>query len=402
MKQAYIFDAVRTPRGRGKADGSLHSSRPITLAAECLKAIRDRNNLNTQLVDDVILGCVTPIGEQGGDVAKAAALHADYHQSVAGVTLNRFCGSGLEAINQAATNIMSGQFDLQVAGGVECMSRIAMGSDGGALMIDPELSFKVGFVPQGIGADLIATLRGYTREDVDRFAIESQKKAAIAWEEKRFQKSIIPIKDSLGRILLDRDEHMRPDTTFEKISQLKPAFLELGEKWGLDSVAYKKYPRVESIQHVHHAGNSSGIVDGAAAVLIGSEEMGIELKLKPRARIISMAAVGSEPTIMLTGPAPATLKALARANMKASDIDLYEVNEAFAAVVMNFRDELEIPDSKINVNGGAIALGHPLGATGAMLMSTLIDELERTKKRFGCITLCIGGGMGIATIIERI
>ncbi|PJB53011.1 MAG: acetyl-CoA C-acyltransferase, partial [Bdellovibrio sp. CG_4_9_14_3_um_filter_39_7] len=306
------------------------------------------------------------------------------------------------AINQAATNIMSGQFDLQVAGGVECMSRIAMGSDGGALMIDPELSFKVGFVPQGIGADLIATLRGYTREDVDRFAIESQKKAAIAWEEKRFQKSIIPIKDSLGRILLDRDEHMRPDTTFEKISQLKPAFLELGEKWGLDSVAYKKYPRVESIQHVHHAGNSSGIVDGAAAVLIGSEEMGIELKLKPRARIISMAAVGSEPTIMLTGPAPATLKALARANMKASDIDLYEVNEAFAAVVMNFRDELEIPDSKINVNGGAIALGHPLGATGAMLMSTLIDELERTKKRFGCITLCIGGGMGIATIIERI
>jgi len=402
MKQAYIFDAVRTPRGRGKADGSLHSSRPITLAAECLKAIRDRNNLNTQLVDDVILGCVTPIGEQGGDVAKAAALHADYHQSVAGVTLNRFCGSGLEAINQAATNIMSGQFDLQVAGGVKCMSRIAMGSDGGALMIDPELSFKVGFVPQGIGADLIATLRGYTREDVDRFAIESQKKAAIAWEEKRFQKSIIPIKDSLGRILLDRDEHMRPDTTFEKISQLKPAFLELGEKWGLDSVAYKKYPRVESIQHVHHAGNSSGIVDGAAAVLIGSEEMGIELKLKPRARIISMAAVGSEPTIMLTGPAPATLKALARANMKASDIDLYEVNEAFAAVVMNFRDELEIPDSKINVNGGAIALGHPLGATGAMLMSTLIDELERTKKRFGCITLCIGGGMGIATIIERI
>jgi len=402
MKQAYIFDAVRTPRGRGKADGSLHSSRPITLAAECLKAIRERNNLNTQLVDDVILGCVTPIGEQGGDVAKAATLHADFHQSVAGVTLNRFCGSGLEAINQAATNIMSGQFDLEIAGGVECMSRIAMGSDGGALMIDPELSFKVGFVPQGIGADLIATLRGYTREDVDKFAIESQRKAAIAWEEKRFLHSIIPIKDSLGRILLDRDEHMRPDTTLEKISQLKPAFLELGEKWGLDSVAYKKYPRVESIQHVHHAGNSSGIVDGAAAVLIGSEEMGIDLKLKARARIVSMAVVGSEPTIMLTGPAPATLKALAKANMKASDIDLYEVNEAFAAVVMNFRDELEIPDSKINVNGGAIAMGHPLGATGAMLMSTLIDELERQKKRFGCVTLCIGGGMGIATIIERV
>lgn len=402
MKQAYIFDAVRTPRGRGKADGSLHSSRPITLAAECLKAIRDRNQLNTQLVDDVILGCVTPIAEQGGDVAKAAALHADYHQSVAGVTLNRFCGSGLEAINQAATNIMSGQFDLEIAGGVECMSRIAMGSDGGALMIDPELSFKVGFVPQGIGADLIATLKGYTREDVDRFAIESQKKAAIAWEQKRFQHSVISIKDSLGRVLLDRDEHMRPDTTLEKISQLKPAFLELGEKWGLDSVAFKKYPKVESIQHVHHAGNSSGIVDGAAAVLIGSEEMGRELKLKPRARIVSMAVVGSEPTIMLTGPAPATLKALAKANMKASDIDLYEVNEAFAAVVMNFRDELEIPDSKINVNGGSIAMGHPLGATGAMLMSTLIDELERTQKRFGCVTLCIGGGMGIATIIERV
>lgn len=402
MNDAFIFDAVRTPRGRGKSDGSLHSTRPVTLAAECLKALRDRNKIDTKLIDDVILGCVTPIGEQGGDIAKAAALHADYDYSVAGVTLNRFCASGLEAINQAATNIMSGQFDCMVAGGVECMSRIAMGSDGGALMIDPELAFKVGFVPQGIGADLIATLRGYSREQVDQFAIESQQKADLAWRENRFQKSIIPIKDSIGRMLLDRDEHMRPESTLAKLSELKPAFLELGEKWGLDSIALKKYPHVEKLSHVHHAGNSSGIVDGAAALLIGGQKIADELKLKPRARIVSMAVVGSEPTIMLTGPAPATLKALARANMKPSDIDLYEVNEAFAAVVMHFRDELDIDPSKINVNGGAIAMGHPLGATGAMLMGTLIDELERSKKRFGCVTLCIGGGMGIATIIERV
>ncbi|GAB4014641.1 MAG: acetyl-CoA C-acetyltransferase [Bdellovibrio sp.] len=402
MNDAFIFDAVRTPRGRGKSDGSLHSTRPVTLAAECLKALRDRNQIDTKLIDDVIIGCVTPIGEQGGDVAKAAALHADYDHSVAGVTLNRFCASGLEAINQAATNIMSGQFDCMVAGGVECMSRISMGSDGGALMIDPELAFKVGFVPQGIGADLIATLRGYTREQVDQFAIESQKKAEIAWKENRFHKSVLTIKDSIGRTLLDRDEHMRPDSTLAKLSELKPAFLELGEKWGLDSIALKKYPHVEKVHHVHHAGNSSGIVDGAAAVLIGGQKIADELKLKPRARIVSMAVVGSEPTIMLTGPAPATLKALARANMKPSDIDLFEVNEAFAAVVMHFRDELDIDPAKINVNGGAIAMGHPLGATGAMLMGTLIDELERTKKKFGCVTLCIGGGMGIATIIERV
>lgn len=402
MKTVYIYDVVRTPRGRGKKEGKLHTVRPIHLARTVLESIRVRNNLDTSLVNDVVLGCVTQVGEQGGCIAKSAALYAGYDDSVSAFTLNRFCGSGLEAINQAASSIMTGYYDMIVAGGVEAMSRIPIGSDGGAWMIDPDVATKTHFVPQGISADLIATLGGYSRNDVDSFAVQSQKKAAIAWEENRFEKSIIPVVDQNGITILDKDEHLRPDTTVESLNGLKPSFLEMGTKYGFDSIAIQKYPTISEINHIHHAGNSSGIVDGSSVALLGSEEMGVRAGLKPRAKIKSFSMVSTEPTIMLTGPAPATKKALQAAGMTIADIDLIEINEAFASVVLRFIDEMGADISKVNVNGGAIAMGHPLGATGAMLLGTVLDELERQNKSTGLITLCIGGGMGIATIIERV
>jgi acetyl-CoA C-acetyltransferase len=401
MKKVMIFDAVRTPRGRGKPNGKLHTSRPIHLSQAVLQSIQQRNNLDTSYVNDVILGCVSQTSEQGGCIAKSAALYAGYHESVSGFTLNRFCGSGLEAINQAASSIMSGYYDLIVAGGVESMSRVPIGSDGGAWMIDPDVASKTNFIPQGISADLIATLGNFSRKDVDKFAVASQKKAAIAWEEKRFT-SIIPVKDQNGTILLDRDEHMRPETTLVSLGNLKASFHDMGTKYGFDEVAKLKYPQVEKINHVHHAGNASGIVDGASVALLGSEEIGKNLGLKPRAIIKSFSMVSRDPTIMLTGPAPACEKALKSCGMTLDDIDLIEINEAFASVVLHFIREMKADEDKINVNGGAIAFGHPLGATGAMLLGTVLDELERQDKSTGMITLCIGGGMGISTIIERI
>lgn len=401
MKNAVIFDAVRTPRGRGKKDGQLHTARPIHLAKTVLESIKERNDLDTSKVNDVVLGCVSQVSEQGGCIAKSATLYAGYDERVSGYTLNRFCGSGLEAINQAASSVMSGYYDLIVAGGVESMSRIPIGSDGGAWMIDPDVATRTSFVPQGISADLIATLGGFSRQDVDEFAVHSQTKAAQAWEEKRFQ-SIVPVLDHNGFVLLDRDEHMRPGTTVESLSGLKPSFFDMGTKYGFDEVAKLKYPQVENINHVHHAGNSSGIVDGAAVALIGSEEIGKDLGLKARARIKSFSMISTEPTIMLTGPAPACEKALKSAGMTLNDIDLIEINEAFASVVLHFIREMKADPDKVNVNGGAIAMGHPLGATGAMLMGTIMDELERQDKSTGMVTLCIGGGMGISTIIERI
>ncbi|TBW53310.1 acetyl-CoA C-acetyltransferase [Marinobacter halodurans] len=398
--EAYIFDAVRTPRGRGKKDGSLHSVKPITLLTTILKALQARNDLDTRQVDDIVMGCVTAVGDQGADIAKTAALAAQWDEVVAGVTLNRFCASGLEAVNLAAMKVRSGWEDLVVAGGVEAMSRVPMGSDGGAWASDPETNLNTGFMPQGIGADLIATIEGFSREDVDRFAVNSQKKAAAAWENGHFRNSIVPVTDQNGVLILDRDEHVRAGTTLESLSQLKPSFQMMGEM-GFDGVAREKYHDVERINHVHHAGNSSGIVDGATALLIGSEAKGRELGLKPRARILSTAVTGTDPTIMLTGPAPATRKALAKAGLTADQIDLFEVNEAFASVVMRFQRELDVPDEKVNVNGGAIAMGHPLGATGAMILGTLLDELERREQCYGLATLCVGGGMGIATVIER-
>ncbi|PAV26332.1 acetyl-CoA C-acetyltransferase [Tamilnaduibacter salinus] len=397
---AYIFDAVRTPRGRGKKDGSLHSVKPISLLTTVLKALENRNELDTKQVDDIVMGCVTAIGDQGADIAKTAALAADWDDVVAGVTLNRFCASGLEAVNLAAMKVRSGWEDLVVAGGVESMSRVPMGSDGGAWATDPATNLHTGFMPQGIGADLIATLEGLSREDVDNFAVQSQKKAANAWENGYFKRSIIPVTDQNGVTILDRDEHVRGSTSLESLSQLKPSFQQIGEM-GFDGVAREKYHHVEKIEHVHHAGNSSGMVDGATALLIGSEEKGRAMGLTPRARIISTAVTSTDPTIMLTGPAPASRKALEKAGLTAEDIDLFEVNEAFASVVMRFQRELSVPDEKINVNGGAIAMGHPLGATGAMILGTLLDELERRDQRYGLATLCVGGGMGIATIIER-
>jgi len=399
--EAYIFDAVRTPRGRGKKDGSLHSVKPITLLTTVLNALQQRNNLDTSQVDDIVLGCVTAVGDQGADIAKTAALAADWDESVSGVTLNRFCASGLEAVNLAAMKVRSGWEDLIVAGGVESMSRIPMGSDGGAWAMDPHTNMHTGFMPQGIGADLIATLDGFSREDVDGFAVKSQQKAANAWKNGYFTKSIVPVTDQSGVVILDSDEHIRGDTTVESLSGLKPSFQMMGEM-GFNSVAREKYHYVETINHVHHAGNSSGMVDGATCLLIGSEAKGKALGLKPRARIVATAVTSTDPTIMLTGPAPATRKALEKAGMTVDQIDLFEVNEAFAAVVMRFQKELSIPDEKVNVNGGAIAMGHPLGATGAMIVGTLLDELERRDLRFGLATLCVGGGMGIATIIERV
>ena len=401
MAEAYIYDAVRTPRGRGKKDGSLHEITALSLATQVLEALRDRNGLDTEGVDDVILGCVTPVGEEGGDIARAAVLGADYAQTTAGVQVNRFCASGLEACNMAAAKVISGEADMAIGGGVESMSRVVMGSDGGAWAIDPSAAFKNYFVPQGISADLIATLYGFSRDDVDAYAVESQKRAAKAWDEGRFQRSVVPVKDQLGLPILDQDEHMRPDTSMQSLASLKPSFAQFGEM-GFDAVAIQRYPEVERIDHVHHAGNSSGVVDGAAAVLIGSKAAGEAQGLKPRARIRGMASIGSEPSIMLTGPSIVTEKLLRKLGMSVGDIDLYELNEAFAAVVLRYMQALDIPHDRINVNGGAIAMGHPLGATGAMILGTVLDELERSGKGTALVTLCIGGGMGTATVIERV
>jgi len=400
--EALILDAVRTPRGRGRPDGSLHPIAPIHLTAQTLAAIRDRNELDTSKVDDVVLGCVSPLGEQGGNIARIGAMVAGYDQSVPGRQLNRFCASGLEAVNTMAAQIMAGQADMGIAGGVESMSRVPMGSDGGAWSTDPRIAYSSYFVPQGIGADLIATVEGFTRADVDAYAAESQRRAAAAWAEGRFARSILPVRDVLGRVVLDRDEHMRPDTTIESLAGLKPAFEAIGDKGGFDVVAQMRYPQVERIEHVHTAGNSSGIVDGASAVLLATEEAARQAGIKPRARIVAFASTGTEPTIMLTGPGPASRKALERAGMSVRDIDLFEVNEAFASVVMRFMREMEVPHDRVNVNGGAIALGHPLGASGAMILGTVLDELERRDLNTALITLCVGAGMGTATIIERV
>lgn len=401
MTEAYIFDAVRTPRGKGKKDGALHEVKPITLLTGLLQALQSRNALNTDQVEDVLVGCVTPVGDQGSDIAKTAALAAGWSWNASGVQLNRFCASGLEAVNLAAAKVRSGWEDLVVAGGVESMSRVPMASDGGAWACDPETSLNTDFVPQGIGADLIATLDGYSRADVDAFAVASQQKAAAARAAGHFKRSIVPVTDRNGLVILAEDEFIKPATTVDSLSALRPSFEMMGSM-GFDSVALQKYPQVEKIHHVHHAGNSSGIVDGAGLMLIGSAAKGKELGLTPRARVVATALTGSDPTIMLTGPAPATRKALAKAGLSIDDIDLFEVNEAFAAVVMRFMNELNVPADKVNVNGGAIAMGHPLGATGAIILGTLLDELERRNLKRGLATLCIGGGMGIATIIERV
>jgi acetyl-CoA C-acetyltransferase len=402
MTDAYIYDAVRSPRGKGRADGALHEITPISLASQVLAALRDRSGLDTTLLDDVILGCVTPIGEQGADIARVAAMHAGYAESVPGKQINRFCASGLEAVNSAAAAVMSGQSDLVVGGGIESMSRVPMGADGGAWAIDPAVAYRHYFVPQGVSADLIATLDGYTREQLDAYAVESQRRAAAAWQSGWFARSIVPIRDVIGQVLLDRDEYLRPGTTLGDLAALKPAFTVPGEQGGFDAVALQRYPEIESIRHVHTAGNSSGIVDGAAAVLVGNRKMGRKLGIKPRARIRGFASIGSEPTIMLTGPAAASRKALKRAGMASTDIDLWEINEAFAAVVLRYLRDMDLPADRVNVNGGAIALGHPLGATGAIVLGMLLDELERRDLGTGLVTLCIGAGMGTATIIERV
>lgn len=401
MTDALIFDAIRTPRGKGKKDGSLYSVKPLDLVVGLMKELEQRHSLDTACVEDVVLGCVTPVGDQGADIAKTAALAADWHESVAGVQLNRFCASGLEAVNLAAMKVRSGWEDLIVAGGVESMSRIPMGSDGGAWAMDPATNIHTNFVPQGVGADLIATLEGFSRDDVDAFALNSQKKAAAAQAAGYFKKSVVPVRDQNGVEILARDEFIRADSSIEGLNKLNASFAMMGSM-GFDDSAKLKYPQVENINHVHTPGNSSGIVDGAALVLIGNAAIGKKLGLKARARIVSAAVTSTEPTIMLTGPAPAARKALAKAGLSVDDIDLFEVNEAFAAVVMKFQKDLGVPAEKINVNGGAIAMGHPLGATGAMLVGTCLDELERRELRYGLITLCVGGGMGIATIIERL
>ena len=401
MAEAFNYDAVRTPRGRGKKDGSLHEITSLSLATQVLEALRDRNDLDTARVDDEILGCVTPIGEQGADIARTAVLNADYAQSVAGVQVNRFCASGLEACNMAAAKVMSGEAEMAIGGGVEAMSRVPMGSDGGAWPTDPDSAFKTYFVPQGVSADVIATVYGFSRTDVDAYAVESQQRAAKSWAEGRFAQSVVPVRDQLGLPILVHDETVRGATTMQTLGALNPSFAMPGEM-GFDAVITQRYPQMERVDHVHHAGNSSGIVDGAAGVLIGNREIGEALGLKPRARIKGMASVGSEPSIMLTGPSVVAEKLLGRLGMSAGDIDLYELNEAFAAVVLRFMQALDIPRDRINVNGGAIAMGHPLGATGAMILGTLLDEMERTDKATGLATLCIGGGMGTATVIERV
>ena len=400
--EAYIYDAVRTPRGKGKKDGSLHGVTPLRLAATALRAIRDRNQLDTALVDDVVLGCVEPVGEQGACIGRVAVLSAGYAETTAGVQINRFCASGLEACNMAAAQVMAGQSDFAIGGGVESMSRVPMGASGGAWPVDPAAAIPLYFVPQGVSADTIATKWGYSRHDVDAYAAESHRRAHAASTAGWFTGSIVPVRDQNGLTILDRDEMIRPQTTVDTLAQLKPSFAELGEQYGFDAVIRQRYPELERIEHVHHAGNSSGIVDGAAAVLIGSREAGKRAGLKPRARIRSFASIGSEPSIMLTGPSCAAEKALKRAGMSAADIDLYELNEAFASVVLRFMEVLAVPHDRINVNGGAIAMGHPLGATGGMILGTLLDELERRGASTGLATLCVGAGMGTATIIERV
>jgi acetyl-CoA C-acetyltransferase len=402
MPDAFIYDHVRTPRGRGKADGALHEVTALNLAAQALAAVKERNRLDPALVDDVVLGCVDPIGEAGGDIARAAALTAGYGNGVPGVQINRFCASGLDAVNFAAAEVMSGQHDMTIGGGVESMSRIGIGAAGGAWPMDPAIALPSYFMPQGISADLIATKYGFSRDDVDAYAVESQKRAATAWNEGRFARAIISVKDVNGLTILAKDEHMRPSTTMQSLAQLNPSFVQLGEVGGFDAVAVQAHPELEAVNHVHHAGNSSGIVDGAAAVLIGSREAGNKAGLKPRVRIRAFANIGSEPAIMLTGPVDVTEKLLAKAKMSLDDIDLFEVNEAFASVVLRYCQAFDLDQAKVNVNGGAIAMGHPLGATGAMLLGTVIDELERRDLATALVTLCIGAGMGTATIIERV
>jgi acetyl-CoA C-acetyltransferase len=402
MPDAFIYDHVRTPRGRGKQDGALHEVTTLNLATQALGAIKDRNNLDPTLVEDVVLGCVDPIGEAGGDIARAAAIAADYGNSVPGVQINRFCASGLDAVNFAAAEIMSGQHEMAIGGGVESMSRVGIGASGGAWAMDPSIALKSYFMPQGVAADLIATKYGFSRDDVDAYAVESQKRAATAWEDGRFKRSVLPVKDVNGITILAKDEHMRPSTTMQSLAQLQPSFVQMGELAGFDAVAVQAHPEIEAVNHVHHAGNSSGIVDGAAAVLVGSKGAGDKAGLKARARIKAFANIGSEPAIMLTGPVDVTQKVLKKAGMNRDDIDLFEVNEAFASVVLRYLQAFDLDPNKVNVNGGAIALGHPLGATGAMILGTVLDELERRNLSTALITLCIGAGMGTATIIERV
>jgi acetyl-CoA C-acetyltransferase len=402
MVDAFIYDHVRTPRGRGKPDGALHTASTLHLASTALKAIKDRNHLDPLEVDDVVMGCVDPVGEAGGDIARMGALAAGFGDTVPGVQINRFCASGLDSVNFAAAQVMSGQHDMTIGGGVESMSRVGIGASGMVMAVDPSLAIPAYFMPQGVSADLIATKYGFSRDDVDAFAVESQKRAAAAWKEGRFKNSIAPVLDVNGLAMLERDEHMRPSTDMQSLASLKPSFVIPGEQGGFDAVAIQAHPDVERIIHVHHAGNSSGIVDGAAAVLLGSREVGAKADLKPRARVRAFANIGTEPAIMLTGPIDVTRKVLARSGMSLGDIDLFEINEAFASVVLRFMQAFDIEADKVNVNGGAIAMGHPLGATGAMILGTALDELERTGKGTALITLCIGGGMGTATIIERV
>ena len=402
MPEAFIYDHVRTPRGRGKPDGALHEVTALSLAAQTLAGLRERNGLDPALVDDVVLGCVDPVGEAGGDIARMAALVADYGQGVPGIQINRFCASGLDAVNFAAAQVMAGQQDMAVAGGVESMSRVGIGASGGAWPVDPAIAIKAYFMPQGVSADLIATKYGFGRDAVDAYAVESQRRAAAAWQDGRFARSVLPVRDVNGLTLLDRDEHMRPQTDMQSLGALKPSFAMMGDQGGFDAVAIQAHPEIERVNHVHHAGNSSGIVDGAAAVLVGSEAAGRAAGLKPRARIRAFANIGSEPALMLTGPVDVTRKVLARAGMSVGDIDLFEVNEAFSAVVLRFLQAFDLDPANVNVNGGAIAMGHPLGATGAIILGTALDELERTGKGTALVTLCIGAGMGTATIIERV
>ena len=402
MAEAFIYDHVRTPRGRGKPDGSLHEVSTLGLATASLKAVRERNNLDTKLVDDVVFGCVDPVGEAGSDVTRSAVLAADYGDHVPGVQISRFCASGLDSVNFAAAQIMAGQHDMTIGGGVESMSRVGIGASGGAWPVDPSIAIKAYFMPQGVSADLIATKYGFSRDDVDAYAVESQRRAAMAWAEGRFARSVAPVRDVNGLVILDRDEHMRPDATMQSLASLKPSFVMMAEQGGFNAVALQAHPEVEALNHVHHAGNSSGIVDGSAAVLLGSKEAGAKAGLKPRAKIRAFANIGSEPAIMLTGPVDVTRKLLKKAGMTINDIDVFEVNEAFASVVLRFIQAFDADPARVNPNGGAIAMGHPLGATGAMILGTALDELERTGKSTALITLCIGAGMGTATIIERV
>ena len=401
MAEAYIYDAVRTPRGKGKKDGSLHEITGLSLATQVLEALRDRNDLDTSRVDDVILGCVSPVGEQGADIARTAVLSAGWAQTVAGVQINRFCASGLEAVNLAAAKVKSGEAEFAVGGGIEAMSRVPMGSDGGAWPVDPTSAFPTYFVPQGVSADMIATKYGFSRDDVDAYSMESHRRAAAAWADGRFSKSVIAVKNQLGLVQLDRDETIRPNTDMQSLGALNPSFAMMGEM-AFDAVINQRYPEVERVSHVHTPGNSSGIVDGSAGVLIGTLEAGEAMGLKPRARIVGAASIGSEPSIMLTGPEFVTKKLLAKLGMTTADIDVWELNEAFAAVVLRYMQALDIPHDKMNVNGGGISMGHPLGATGAMITGIALDELERSNKSTALITLCIGGGMGTATVIERV